>query len=509
MTTDRAGSSTSAAELDVEVLIVGAGISGIGAAIELQRHGFTSFALLDAADDLGGTWRDNTYPGIAVDIPCSSYCYSFATDFPWSRLFAPGREILSYLKKCADQYAITGHIRYNAKVIGANFIAERDMWETELRSGDVLRSRYLIAATGLLSQPKLPDIDGLDSFAGKVMHSAHWDHQYEFQGKRCAIIGTGASAVQIVPELADKVAQLSVFQRTPIWVSPRLDMQLQTPSTWNLRRFHSVRLLLRFLSEALIQLLTFAIVHYRSAPFIVDSLQRRVRAWMRSQIDNPKLADQLIPDYLLGCKRPSTSNTYLQCFNRPHVALITQKIQRICPEGLVTDDGKLHAFDVLILATGFLTTEQGNAPSFKVYGDKEKELGQFWEDQRLQAYAGVSLPDFPNFFLTAGPYSGGFNWFAMLEVHLRQIRLCLEQARARGVTRVAIDPVAHARYMQSMWHKAEATVFKSPRCAGSNSYYLDRHGDASLPLPLTPWWRKISCRWSSTRDYIFGRPEKT
>jgi cyclohexanone monooxygenase len=225
---------------------------------------------------------------------------------------------------------------------------------------------------------------------------------------------------------------------------------------------------------------------------------------MKRQIEDQELAAKLLPRYALGCKRPAISNTYLPTFNRDNVELVTEGIERISPEGIVTEDGQLHAIDALILATGFLTTERGNAPSFEVVGTDGVELGQFWEDHRLQAYAGVSVPGFPNFFLTAGPYAGGFNWFAMLEANLGLIMRCIDGARARGVTRVEVDAEAHERYMRHMWRRAEGTVFQDGGCLTANSYYLDRHGDASLPLPHTPWWRALRGRLRGAHGFRFG-----
>jgi cation diffusion facilitator CzcD-associated flavoprotein CzcO len=491
---------------DVEVLIVGAGISGIGAGIELLRRGNRSFALLEATSELGGTWRDNTYPGIAVDIPAVSYCYSFETDYPWSREFAAGAEIQGYVRHCAEKYGVTGHIRYRSRALRCQFDSARDTWATQLDDGTVVTSRYLIAATGLLSQPKLPAIPGLETFAGKAMHTARWDHDHDLTWKRVAVIGTGASAVQVVPEIAPLVVQLRVFQRTPIWVSPSLDRHVQPGSHLSLRRFSVIRSLLRLVSESSLEFLTFSIVNYRRLPFFVGLVQRCVRLWMRRQVLDQETAAKLLPGYGLGCKRPTISNRYLRAFNRDNVRLVTQPIARICPEGIVTDDQTLHEVDTIILATGFLTTEHGNAPSFEVIGSDGVELGQFWEAHRRQAYAGVSVPGFPNFFLTAGPYSGGFNWFAMLEAHLAHIMECIDGARARGVTRVEVRRDVHERYMRHMWWRADGTVFKDRSCASANSYYLDRHHDASLPLPHTPWWRAIRGRWEGTRGYRFGAP---
>ena len=490
---------------DVETLIIGAGISGIGAGIELLRRGHRSFALLESASALGGTWRDNTYPGVAVDIPSASYCFSFETDYPWSREYATGAEIQRYVSHCAEKHGVTAHIRYHSRAVRCHFDTARDIWTTQINDGSVVTSRYVIAATGLFGRPMLPSIPGLETFAGKAMHTARWDHDYELTLKRVAVIGTGASAVQVVPEIAQLVSELRVFQRTPIWIGPRLDRPLRL-TRLSLRRLSVIRKLLRVASESSLEFLTFSIVNYRRLPFVVRLVQRCLRVLMRRQVKNPVIAEGLLPGYGLGCKRPAISNRYLPTFNRENVRLVTQPIERICPEGIVTADQTLHAVDAIVLATGFLTTEQGNAPAFEVVGIDGVELGQFWTRHRRQAYAGVSVPGFPNFFLTAGPYSGGFNWFAMLEANLTHIMACIDGARARGVTRVEVGRDAHERYMRHMWQRADGTVFKDRACASANSYYLDRHHDASLPLPHTPWWRVISGRRAGTRGYRFGAP---
>ena len=285
-----------------------------------------------------------------------------------------------------------------------------------------------------------------------------------------------------------------------------MDRPVPPGSRWSARRLSVVRSLSRLASESSLEFLTFSIVNYRRSPLVVQLVQRLLRSQMRRQIKDQETAAKLLPGYGLGCKRPTISNTYLPAFSRDNVLLITQAIERICPAGIVTDDQVLHQVDTIILATGFLTTEQGNAPSFEVVGSAGTELGQFWEEHRLQAYAGVSVPGFPNFFLTSGPYSGGFNWFTMLEANLSHIMKCIDGARDRGATRVEVKRDVHEGYMRHIWQRAEGTVFKDGSCATARSYYLDRHGDASLPLPHTPWWRAIRGRWQGTQGYDYGAP---
>jgi cation diffusion facilitator CzcD-associated flavoprotein CzcO len=491
--------------IEFDVLIVGAGISGIGAAIELRKRGRYSFLIVEADAELGGTWRDNTYPGVAVDIPCISYSYSFETDYPWTRLYAPGAEILAYVRHCAEKYGIRPHIRFGARVASCRFDAASNTWSARLHDGSIVTSRFVISATGLLNQPRRVEIPGLEAYEGKLMHTARWDHGHDLAAKRVAVIGTGASAVQVVPEIAPRVAHLSVFQRTPIWVGPRMDAPIPRRGV---RHWSVARWVRRQFSEAGLEFLTFSIVNYRRFPLVVRLVQRLVARWMRGQVRDRATLAQLTPAYGLGCKRPAPSNDYLRAFNRDNVRLVTQPIHRVCPDGIVTSDQELHRVDTIVLATGFLTTEKGNGPSFEVFNGDGVELGQFWDEQRLQAYAGVSVPGFPNFFLTAGPYSGGFNWFAALESHLGQIMRCLDEARARSAKCVEVRRDAHERYMRYMWFRADGTVFKDASCATARSYYLDRHGDASLPLPQTPWWRAVRSRWRGTQDYEFSATER-
>ena len=489
----------------VEVLIVGAGISGIGIARRLRAEGWTDLMLVDGADDLGGVWRDNTYPGVAVDIPATSYSYDSESPHHWSRAYATGAEILSYVRQVARQTGVAEHIQYRSKVEDARWDEGPGRWVTRLADGRDITSTYLIAATGLFTTPVLPHIPGRSTFAGTGFHTAEWRHDHDLSGRSVGVIGTGASAVQIVPSIAGAVAALTVFQRTPIWVAPRLDHRLPDQgSTLDLLRFPWIRRLARLVSEFAIEGITLAATAYGRAPFLARGLQVLVRQWMKRQVDDPETRDKLIPTYTLGCKRPASSNTYLKSFNRPHVRLVTETIDRIDPGGVITSDGVHHGLDTLIFATGFLTTEKGNAPSFQVFGRRGLELGDYWEENRYRAYRGVGVVGFPNFFLTAGPYSGGLNWFTMLEAHGKIIVGCLMEARRRGVERVEVEPGSEDRYMAEMWRYARRTVFASLSCASANSYYVNRHGDPSLPLPRTPLWRWWRLRRSETEGFLFG-----
>jgi cation diffusion facilitator CzcD-associated flavoprotein CzcO len=485
-------------ENDVDIVIVGAGISGIGAARALLRAGHRSLVILERAASIGGTWRDNTYPGVAVDIPSAAYQFADTPAFPWSRTFAPGHEVLAYVKGVAVD--VDAYVRCGVAVDHAAFDVDADRWVLSCSDGRTRRARVLIAATGLFTTPVVPPFPGRERFAGPAFHSARWQHDVDVRGKRVAVIGTGASAAQIVPALAPTVAALHVCQRTPIWIAPRFDLALGAP---RMRRFAAWRALERFVVDVGIGVLTAAITAYRRAPWLVHVVQALVRTWMNRQVNDPATRAALVPTYTLGCKRPTPSNTYLKAFNRPHVSLITTPIAALDERGIVFADGARVDVDVVVYATGFLTTERGTGPAFPVVGKHGRSLDDVFDAERLQSYRGVAVPGFPNFFLTGGPYAGGFNWFDALDACVGQIVACLAECQRRGVRVVEVDVDAHAAWMAEMWRAAEGTVFLSAGCAGSRSYYTDRHGDAALPLPHTPAWRRRQLRGRETAGFTF------
>ena len=492
-------------KLDVETIVVGAGISGIGTAIEILRNRMRSFVVLEKADELGGTWRDNDYPGVAVDIPSISYSFAFELDYPWSRTYAPGAEILAYLKHCSRKYGVDDYIRYGVDVVRVEFDAATNTWTTVTANGKTYRSRYVIAATGLFGAPKMPDIPGLDTFGGKLMHTALWDHDYALAGKRVGMIGTGASAVQVVPSIAGEVKSLTVFQRTPIWVGPKRDVAIdrqKQSARW--LRVPALRVR-RAISELILQIASFFAVNYRKHKGLTRRIEAQLERYLRNVVDDPALHKALLPAYGLGCKRPAVSNEYLQSFNRSNVELVTTAIDTISPAGVVTSDGAERALDTLILGTGFQTFEKGNAPRFAVVGLDGVELGDYWQRNRYQSYMGIAMPGFPNFFLTMGPYSGGLNWFTMLNDHLIYILRCMKRAHDCSATRVEIRQSEHDKYFALMLDEAEDAVYKEPACVTSRSYYIDSHGDASLGLPMTPWWRSLYVRYRNLGVFSFEK----
>ncbi|EUA64323.1 pyridine nucleotide-disulfide oxidoreductase family protein [Mycobacteroides abscessus 1948] len=419
---------------DHEVVIIGAGFGGIGAGVELTKRGVHDFVILEKWGAAGGTWHANKYPGVAVDIPTFIYSFSYDQKTTWSKFFTPGDELEQYANELVDKHELRGKIRFNTRVVRQDFDESQNIWVLTLEGGGVVTGRHVIAATGGLEQPKLPEIDGIDSYKGVLMHTALWDKDIELAGKRVAVIGTGATSLQMVPEIAPQVGHLTVFQRTPIYVGPKPD--------WRYNGFWRALFGFPGVAKAIRHAINLSTAYIPDAVFKLDSkyaesvsmaLANRIRAWMRTQVDDPVTREKLLPYYGFGCKRPSFSNTYLKTFNRPNVALVTEPIQRITEKGLLTADGVEHEVDVLICATGFAIWD--HMPAFPTTGRGGKDLKQFFQTNRYQAYQGVSIPDYPNFFLVLGPYGYVFGPYHMLiESTTTHARPALSQ-RPRNVVR--------------------------------------------------------------------------
>lgn len=473
--------------LDVEVVVIGAGLAGLWAGIQLLGAKIP-FAILEKSGEVGGTWKVNRYPGVAVDVNSFNYSYRNVPYFRWSRAFAPGAEVAAYAEHLADTFGLRRHIRFHTELLEARFDERAHVWRLSLRDGRTLVCRHLIHAPGGLTQPKRPTIPGLEDFArrgGAVMHTAEWDESVELKGRRVALIGTGASAVQVVPSIAPDVAQLSVFQRTPIWVAPKMDFEIGEPTRWAYEHVPGAFDVTRTVT-ALPSMLFFRIgtIHAKRFPWLQRGAEYWCKRHLARQVDDPVLRDKLTPRYGFGCKRPVVSNDYLRTFNRENVALVTDAIERIAPEGIVTKDGALHEADVLVLATGFKVFELGNAPPYPVYGTGGVELGRLWHEHRYQAYEACTVPEFPNMFLLTAPYGlGGRSYLAMVEAAMRHALRVIGHARANDATYVAVRRDAHDAYFRDVLRRQEMSVFQNGTCGGSNSYYFDRHGDAPAMRP--------------------------
>ncbi|TCO54717.1 flavin-containing monooxygenase [Actinocrispum wychmicini] len=490
-----------------DAVIVGAGFGGMGAAIQLNRLGYDNLLILDRESDLGGTWHVNRYPGLAVDIPSATYSYSFEPNPYWSRLFAPGDELKRYAAHVAQKYDIRRFMRFNTAVTGAVWDAEHEHWTVSVRGSTPVTAKYLFAATGFLSQPKKPDIDGIDTFAGKVIHTTDWDDGYDLTGKRAAVIGTGATGVQLIPEVAKVVRELTVYQRTPIWVSPKLDFSVPKAVQRAFAAVPLIQRVARFAGSALLEMLMVTgVLHYRQLPLANKLGERLCRAYLARQVRDRQLRRKLTPNYTFGCKRPTFSNDYFPTFTKDHVHLETAPIARVDETGIVTVAGDRRDIDVLLLATGFDLWET-NFPAIETIGREGRNLGKWWRENRFQAYEGVAVPKFPNYISLNSPYSySGLSYFTTIESQMRHIDRLFTVMRRRGADTFEVTERANDAFLARMTERVGDTVFELGQCATANSYYFNPHGEATLLRPSSTVNAFREARRFPVDDYAFGSP---
>jgi cation diffusion facilitator CzcD-associated flavoprotein CzcO len=469
-----------------DAAIVGAGFGGIGAAIQLNRLGYDNIVILEREDDLGGTWHVNRYPGLAVDVPSTTYSYWFEPNPYWSRLYAPGAELKRYADHVADKYNVRRHMRFNTVVEGARWDDDAQIWRIEVSGGETLSAQFLITATGFLCQPRTPDIPGIDTFNGRIIHTAKWDDGYSFKGKRAAIIGTGSTAVQVIPELAKQVSELTVYQRTPTWVMPKFDVVFP-PAVQRL--FAGVPLAQRIVKwftdtsmEFMMVITMWKFRYFRKINLAAADVAKLLRFLT---VRDKELRRKLNPDYDFGCKRPTLSNSYYHTFTKPHVHLETDAIARIDTDGIVALDGAKRLIDTLVLATGFDVWD-ANLPAIEVIGREGRNLGKWWRENRFQAYEGVSVPCFPNFLTLAGPYAWvGLSWFNTVEYEMRHMDRLFGELQRRGARTFEVTEQANARFLDRMTRLLDDSVFHLGNCATSRSYWFNHSGEAPLFRPTS------------------------
>ncbi|UXA15932.1 NAD(P)/FAD-dependent oxidoreductase [Mycobacterium sp. SMC-4] len=469
-----------------DAVIVGAGFGGMGAAIQLNELGYHNLAILDREDDLGGTWHVNRYPGLTVDVPSTTYSYWFEPNPYWSRLYAPGEELKRYAEHVADKYQLRRYMRFNTVVDSARWDDETQQWLVSLTDGQTLQARFLVLATGYLCQPKKPDIPGIETFAGTVLHAQEWDHDYSLKGRRAAIIGTGSTGVQLIPKLAEDVADLTVYQRTPIWVMPKLDLSFGPRTQRIFAKFPATQRFVRLSSDMFMDFMTtLAMWKFRQLRPI-NTIANRIGALHRFlAIRDRELRRKLTPDYDFGCKRPTLSNVYYRTFTKPHVHLETVGIERIEPDGIVGRDGTKRAVDTLVLATGFDVWES-NLPAIEVIGREGRSLGKWWRENRFQAYEGMTVPMFPNMLTQASPYAWvGMSWFDTVETQMRHMRRLFGELQRRGATTFEVTEAANARFLDEMLRLLDDSVFRLGDCATSRSYWFNGSGESPLFRPTS------------------------
>jgi cation diffusion facilitator CzcD-associated flavoprotein CzcO len=468
-TTARTGSG------DYEVVVVGAGASGLGAAIQLKRAGISDVVLVEKATAVGGTWRDNTYPGCACDVPSALYSYSFAPNSEWTRGFAKQEEIRDYLGATARRFGVDRQVRLGAEVHRMQWDETAQRWQLHTSAGDYT-ARFVVAGAGPWNEPLLPDLPGLAEFPGEVFHSSRWNHDYDLAGKRVAVVGTGASAVQFVPEIAARVDRLHLFQRTAQWVLPKPDYTLPRAGRWLMRSVPGAQRALRAAEYASMEALGIGFRH----PWLLRAVQRIGTAHLFATIRDRELRAKVTPDYTLGCKRLLMSNSYYPALTRPNVDVHAAAVREIRGSHVIASDGTEAEVDAIIFGTGFHILDMPIAE--RVFDRSGLSLADHWQGSP-QAYLGTTITGFPNLFLLLGPSlgTGHSSAFAILEAQLAHTVGAITAARANGWTSIDVCPEAQAEFNAAVQDALPSTVYNSGGCS---SYYVDVNGRNSF---IWPW----------------------
>jgi cation diffusion facilitator CzcD-associated flavoprotein CzcO len=477
------------------VIIVGAGFAGLCTAIRLKRAHIDDFVILEQAGEVGGTWRDNRYPGAACDVESHLYSFSFEPNPGWTRHFANQREILDYLVRCADKYDVRRHIRFGTGVVRARYDERERFWQVETTGGDALSGRVLVSGCGGLSRPAAPNITGLESFEGPKFHTARWDDAATLDGKRVAVIGTGASAIQIVPELAPRVSRLYVFQRTPPWILPKPDGEIPAARRALYRRFPFAQRLARTVIYWQREVLALGFV---VEPRLLKALGEYAgRAFLRKSVRDPGLRKKLSPSYTLGCKRILPTNDYLPAIQRDNVEVVTDPIRTVVPRGVVTSDGVEREVDVIVLATGFDAAE--HCAPFEIHGRGGARLDEVWSDG-ASAFLGTTVSGFPNLFILVGPNTGlgHSSMVFMIESQVQYLVEAIRTMRARGWTAVDVRAETQSRYNERLQERLAKTVWAS----GCRSWYMTRSGRNTTLWPGFTFEYRMRTRRFDPRDYV-------
>lgn len=483
--------------MEIDILIVGAGFAGLGMGIRLRQAGLDNFLILEQSSGLGGTWNDNRYPGAASDVPSHLYSYSFENNPNWSREFATQSEILAYLERCADKYGVRPHMRFRRKVVGARFDEARGMWSVQTEDGRTYTARVLITSCGILTRPSYPQLHGLASFKGPVFHTARWRSEAVLDGKRVAVIGTGASAVQVVPEIAARVQALSVFQRTPGWVLPKPDGEIAPASRARFARFAWLQRLARLLQYIRLEVAVPVFIQSPRWLEIGRVVERMALRNLEGAVPDPVLRAKLTPAYRIGCKRILLSNDYYQALQRDNAELVTSAIREVTPAGIVTEDGREHALDTIVLATGFQSSEVF-AP-FAIRGRGGQELGERWKDG-AEAYLGTTVSGFPNLFMLAGPNTalGHSSVVYMIESQIAYVLDALRTMRSRALKTLEVHKDVQDAFNQRLHDRLRRTVWATGGC---HSWYQTRTGKITTLWPGFTFEYRWRLRRFDPRNY--------
>jgi cation diffusion facilitator CzcD-associated flavoprotein CzcO len=484
----------------VDVAIVGAGFSGIGMAIALSRAGRRDFVVLEKSAGVGGTWQNHDYPGCACDTPSAIYSYSFPPLADWTRRYAPHAEILAYLRDCVRVHRLAGHIHTGAAMASATYDEAAGRWRVVTRRGEV-SARVLVLGMGALQAPASPRIRGVSAFGGETFHSAAWDHACDLKGKRVAVIGTGASAAQIVPAIAGEVDRLYVCQRTAPWVLPKRDRPI---ASWERRIFRALPVLARARRYAAYwrnERLGLGILR----PWARRMLERTARRHLRDQVTDAALRARLTPDYAIGCKRILFSDDYHRTFNAPHVELVDEPIERLTAGGIRTAGGAELAVDAIVYATGYHVTDL--FWYLKLTGRNGTRIAEKWRNG-IESYLGMTVADFPNMFLLVGPNSGlGHNSIVfVIEAQLRYITRCLDLMDRHGADTIQVRAEVQADYNRELRTMLAGSVWEAGGC---RSWYVDADGINRALWPSYSWryWWRV--RRPDPGAFHFSRSKRT
>ncbi|WP_180028204.1 NAD(P)/FAD-dependent oxidoreductase [Acinetobacter sp. YH16032] len=481
---------------NTKIAIIGAGFGGLATAIQLLKRGIKDFVILEKASDVGGTWRENQYPGAACDVQSHMYSLSFAPKSDWTKRYAEAPEIFQYIQDLIQEYDLKKFIQFDTEVISTRFDEQAHVWEISIKNQSALHSQFLIFASGPLHIPQIPKIKGIEKFKGEVFHSSSWNHAYDLNGKRVASIGTGGSAIQYIPEIAPKTKQLYVFQRTAAWVIPRderaynaLDKKLFAQYDW-FRKLHRARLY--WSNES------------RVVPIVKPQMmrlgQKLAEAFIRFQVKDKEIAKKLTPDYTMGCKRILVSNRYFPTFNRKNVELVTDSIQEITENAIVTKDGQVREIDCLIYGTGFITDPRIYLKDFKCYGENGIELKEAWKEG-AESYYGISTKGFPNLFQLLGPNTvlGHNSVIFMIESQVNYILQLIEAVEKSKTKAIVVKDVVQEEFNRKIQEKFAGTVWQS----GCVSWYQQEGGKNFSLWPSYTWKYWLETKNANLADYRF------
>jgi cation diffusion facilitator CzcD-associated flavoprotein CzcO len=494
------GLDSGEARRHTRVAIIGSGFGGLGAAIRLRQRGEEDFIVFERAADVGGTWRDNSYPGCACDVQSHLYSFSFAPNPDWTRSYSPQPEIFDYLRRCARDFGVLPHVRFQHEVREAAWDDGAQVWRVETSQG-LYTASVLVMASGALSEPRVPSLPGLENFKGRSFHSARWDHSHDLKGRRVAVIGTGASAVQFVPEIQPLVERLHVFQRTPPWVMPRTDRALSERERRVFRRFPALQRAARAGIYAFRELFVFGFRHLRMSRLI----RRVALRHLARAVPDPELRDRLTPRYEIGCKRILVSNDYLPALTRPNVEVVTEAVAEVREHSVVGVDGTERHVDTIIFGTGFRVTDQPLAAHVRGRGGLTLEAA--WEGSP-RAHLGTTVNGFPNLFILLGPNTGlgHTSVVYMIEAQIELLVNALGYMAQSGAAEIEPRAEAQDAYVREVDRRMGGTVWTSGRCA---SWYLDRTGRNSTIWPDFTWRFRRRVARLDPAEYLTSGPRQS